>query len=79
VDESRAVLERLQRIELLDRGGAGPVELVAELRALLVDAESWSRREGGEAGESAVRSLRDALGSMQSRGAPTGLPSPRDP
>ncbi len=54
VDESRAVLERLERIEALDRMGAAPSELVEELRALLAEAERWSRREGGEAGASAV-------------------------
>jgi predicted Ser/Thr protein kinase len=61
MDESRAVLERLERIEALDRLGVDSRELVAELRALLVDAEAWSRREGGEAGASAVEDLRRAL------------------
>jgi hypothetical protein len=61
VDESRSVLERLERIEELDRAGADPSALLAELRGLLDDAESWVRREGGEAGERAVADLRDAL------------------
>ena len=61
MDESRAVLERLERIEALDRRGADSRELVAELRALLVAAEAWSRREGGDAGASAVEDLRKAL------------------
>jgi hypothetical protein len=64
MDESRAVLERLERIESLDRGGAAPTELVEELRALLAEAERWSRCEGGEAGASAVEHLRDALVSI---------------
>jgi hypothetical protein len=61
VDESEAVLERLERIEALDRSGATAAELVDELRALLVEAEAWSRREGGDAGARAVGDLRAAL------------------
>lgn len=61
MDESRAVLERLERIEALDRAGAAPIEIVAELRALLVDAAAWSRAEGGDAAERAVGQLRSAL------------------
>jgi hypothetical protein len=79
VDESKAVLERLERIGALDRGGAAPGELVEELRALLVEAERWSRQEGGEAGASAVRHLRDALGCVQDRDALSHVPSTRGP
>lgn len=61
MDESRAVLERLARIEALDRAGAGRSELLPELRALLGEAEEWSRTEGGDAGERAVDDLRSAL------------------
>jgi hypothetical protein len=61
MDESRAVLERLARIEALERAQAQPDELMAELRALLVEAEAWSRREGGDPGKRAVAQLRGAL------------------
>lgn len=61
MEESRAVLERLERIEALDRAGAEPLELVVELRALLEEAEAWSRVEGGDEGEQAVGRLRSAL------------------
>jgi hypothetical protein len=61
MDESEAVLARLERIEALDRAGAEPVEIVAELRALLHEASSWSRAEGGDAGVRAVERLRHAL------------------
>jgi hypothetical protein len=61
VDESRAILERLERVEALDRDGAPPGELIAELRALLGEAESWARADGGDAGVRAVEDLRAAL------------------
>ena len=61
MDESEAILQRLERIEALDGSGASAAELVKELRALLVEAQAWSRREGGEAGAKAVEDLRRAL------------------
>jgi hypothetical protein len=59
--ESEAVLERLARIETLDRTGAPAASLLDELRQLVVEAEAWSRTEGGEAGEVAVSRLQTAL------------------
>jgi len=61
MEEARAVLERLERIEALDRAGAGSPELLVELRALLEEAVAWSRTEGGDVGECAVDGLRSAL------------------
>jgi hypothetical protein len=61
MEESRAVLERLERIEALDRAGAERPALLTELRALLGEAEAWSRAEGGDAGDCAVERLRSAL------------------
>jgi hypothetical protein len=61
MDEARAVLERLGRIERLRREGALPPVLLDELRLLLGEAEEWSRLEGGDAGERAVARLREAL------------------
>jgi len=61
MEESRAVLERLERIDALDRARAEPGEIVAELRALIEEAEAWSKREGGDAGQRAVDGLRAAL------------------
>jgi hypothetical protein len=55
------VLERLKRIEALDRTGAAPAEIITELRALVDEATSWSRVEGGDDGERAVGRLRSAL------------------
>jgi hypothetical protein len=61
MDEAEAVLERLGRIESLDRAGAPPASLIDELRALVHEAEAWSRAEGGEAGEEAASNLRSVL------------------
>jgi len=43
--EEARVLARLDRIEALDRQGAAPGELLAELRGLLREAETWSREQ----------------------------------
>ncbi len=61
MDEARALLERLERIELLDRAGVGREVLIGELRSLLVEAEAWARTEGGDAAERATEGLRAAL------------------
>lgn len=45
MDEARAVLDRLDRIESLDRGAAPAGELLEELRDLLREAETWLRAE----------------------------------
>jgi hypothetical protein len=63
MDEAHAVVARLERIATLDRTGARAPELLDELRALLAEAEAWSRTEGGDAGERAVDELRSALDS----------------
>jgi len=59
--EAEAVLARLARIEALDREGAPVKSLIDELRALVAEAQLWSRAEGGEAGEEAVSHLEAAL------------------
>jgi len=61
MDESRAILERLERIEALDRRRAPPDVILAELRALLGEAEAWSEAEGGEDAKRAVDGLRSAF------------------
>ncbi len=45
MDEARAVLRRLERIEALDRAEAPAGELLGELRGLVRDAEAWLRAE----------------------------------
>jgi hypothetical protein len=50
MDEARAVIHRLERIEALEREGARPQQLLAEVRELLREGEVWleTEREGGE-------------------------------
>jgi hypothetical protein len=54
MDEARAVLARLDRIETLEREGAPPGVLLDELRGLVHDAEVWARMEGGERAREAI-------------------------
>ena len=61
MEEVRRVIERLERIEALDRATTSPVELLAEVRALLQEAEAWVKVEGGDAADEAVTRLRNAL------------------
>ena len=60
MDEARAVLERLDRIERLDRGRADPGVVLGEVRALLAEAEAWARRDGADV-DDALESAREAL------------------
>jgi hypothetical protein len=46
MDEARAVMHRLERIEALEREGATPQLLLAEVRELLREGEAWVRAEG---------------------------------
>ena len=55
------MLDRLARIETLETAGASPAALLDELRGLLVEAEAWSRLEGGDRSAKAVERLRSAL------------------
>jgi hypothetical protein len=45
MEEARAVLARLERIDALERACADPVLVLAELRELVREAEAWARRE----------------------------------
>ena len=66
--EEARVLARLDRIDALDREGAAPSELLAELRGLLREAEEWTREQRAAAegnatngNEEVVERLRTAL------------------
>ena len=47
MDEARVVLERIRRIDALQRERAGPGVLLAEVERLVAEAERWLAAEGG--------------------------------
>jgi hypothetical protein len=69
MDEALAVLHRLERIEALDREGAAPRAILAEVRELLREGEAWVERErdGTELAADALERIRG------SRDGPTGV------
>ena len=71
MDEARAVIERLERIETLERRGAPPVAVLEELRGLVRAAELWARLEGDARATRAVELCDETLG-RASGGISTG-------
>lgn len=63
MDEARAVLARLRRIEALEREAAPVPALLAELRELVREAEAWARCEQDEGAVAAAARCREALAS----------------
>ena len=63
MDEARAVLARLERIEALEQTGAAADVLLDEVRGLLRDAEAWVRSEpaGTDLAGGALERCREAL------------------
>ena len=63
MDEARAVLRRLRRIEALEREHAPARTLLGEVHALLEEAEAWVsvEGEGAEVAHGALKRCRDAL------------------
>jgi len=57
MDEARAVLNRLERIEALEREGAKPATVLAELHELVREAEAWARLEGDDRAATAAAAL----------------------
>ena len=57
MDEARAVMKRLDRIEALQREGANPAAVLAEMQALVAEAEAWARIEGDERAREAAAAL----------------------
>ena len=57
MEEARAVIARLERIEALDRERADAYLLLAELRALAREVEIWAKRERDPRAEEAARLL----------------------
>jgi hypothetical protein len=60
MDEARAVLTRLERIEALEREGASVPSLLAELRELVGEATAWASREGDPRALQAAEALVEA-------------------
>ena len=71
MEEARTVLERLRRIELLDREGAAPLHVLAEVRQLLTDVQAWLAVEGGET-EDVDAALQRSLDALERRPVVTG-------
>jgi hypothetical protein len=62
VDEARAVLTRLERIDALKQAGAHAGVLLDEVRELLSEAEAWVEVDRpGEAAAEALARSREAL------------------
>lgn len=57
MDEARAVLTRLERIEAMDRAGADAPSLIAELRELVREATEWSDVEDDPDARAAAEAL----------------------
>jgi hypothetical protein len=62
VDEARAVIRRLERIEALEREGAASQAVLAEVRELLREGEAWleAERSGTELAAEALDRCRHA-------------------
>ncbi len=63
MEEARVVLERLERIQALERNAAPADTLLNEMRALLAEAEAWVAAEpdGTQRAEEALDRCRTAL------------------
>jgi len=57
MEEARAVLARLERIEVLDRAHAEPGVVLDELRELVREVEIWAKRERDPRAEAAAQLL----------------------
>jgi hypothetical protein len=67
MDEARAVLNRLERIEALEREGGDTRSLLAELRELVREAAEWADAERDPRAREAAEAL--ALASRSGRAA----------
>ena len=65
MDEARAVLGRILRIDALQRERAGPAALLAEVERLVLEARAWLDAEDGD--DQASRALGRANGGAAER------------
>ena len=63
--EEARVLARLDRIDALDREGAAPGELLAELRGLLREAEAWTREQRRDGGTGTTNGNEEVIGRLR--------------
>jgi hypothetical protein len=61
VDEARAVMRRLERIEALERERAHPSAVLAELQELVREAEAWARIECDARAQTAVAEMQKRM------------------
>jgi hypothetical protein len=64
MDEPEQVVTRLRRIDELRAGGSA-ADLLAELRALVPEAEAWARVEGDARARAAAAKLREEAEGMR--------------
>lgn len=78
MDEARAVVRRLRRIEALEHERVPAGSLLAEVRALFAEAEAWVRAEPGgtDAAEDAIGRCRDAVAAGERMPAAAGAVVP---
>jgi hypothetical protein len=71
VEEARAVLARLERIEELEHQDVPAEVLLGEVRALLTEAEAWVRAEpaGTDRAVDSIDRCRIALGELPAEGS----------
>ena len=65
MDEAHAVLERIRRIDALQRERAGANALLAEVERLVDEARAWIAAEGGD--ERAAATLDRVCGAVEGR------------
>lgn len=63
--EAQRVLNRLRRIQRLDREQAPVSSLLGELRELVGEAEVWARLEGDERASTAAAALAEAVTTIE--------------
>jgi hypothetical protein len=66
MDEARQILDRLERIDALQRDGAPAPDLLAEVRKLLAEGERWLAAEKPDGVERARAALDDCQAGLAS-------------
>ena len=64
-DAAARVLERIKRIQALDREQAPASSLLGELRELVAEAEAWVRVEGDDQAVAAAAQLAESVAGVE--------------